>query len=88
MANKINYVRQGQQMAATMATLADNLSTWRDVFWDRTYNSGGAAELTNADVEQLGVTAADVTGLVTFADALDTFMLANRAYLSKMRNDL
>ena len=88
MANKINYVRQGQQMAATMATLADNLSTWRDVFWDRTYNSGGAAELTNADAEQLGVTAADVTGLVTFADALDTFMLANRAYLSKMRNDL
>ena len=88
MANKINYVRQGQQMAATMATLADNLSTWRDVFWDRAYNSGGAAELTNADVEQLGVTAADVTGLVTFADALDTFMLANREYLSKMRNDL
>lgn len=88
MANKINYVRQGQQMAATMATLADNLSTWRDVFWDRTYNSGGAAELTDADAEQLGVTAADVTGLVTFADALDTFMLANRAYLSKMRNDL
>ena len=88
MANKINYVRQGQQMAASLATLADNLSTWRDVFWDRTYNSGGAAELTNADAEQLGVTAADVTGLVTFADALDTFMLANRAYLSKMRNDL
>ena len=88
MANKINYVRQGQQMASSMATLADNLSAWRAVFWDRAYNSGGAAELTNADVEQLGVTADDVTGLVTFADALDTFMLANRAYLSKMRNDL
>ena len=88
MANKTNFARQGQQMAASLATLADNLSTWRDVFWDRTYNSGGAAELTNADVEQLGVTAADVTGLVTFADALDTFMLANREYLSKMRNDL
>lgn len=88
MANKINYVRQGQQMASSLATLADSLSTWRDVFWDRAYNSGGAAELTNTDTEQLGVTAADVTGLVTFADALDTFMLANRAYLSKMRNDL
>lgn len=88
MANKINYVRQGQQMASTLATLADNLSAWRDVFWDRAYNSGGAAALTDTDTEQLGVTAADVTGLVTFADALDTFMLANRAYLSKMRNDL
>lgn len=88
MANKLQYARQAQQMASSMATLADNLSTWRDVFWDRTYNSGGAAELTNADVEQLGVTAADVTGLVTFADALDAFMVANRAYLSKMRNDM
>lgn len=88
MANKINYVRQGQQMAASLATLADNIGTWRNVFWDRTYNDGGVAELTNADVESLGVTAADVTGLVTFADALDTFMLANRAYLSKMRNDI
>lgn len=75
-------------MAGVMARLADSLNTWRNVFWDRTYNDGGAAELTDADVESLGVTAADVTGLVTFADALDTFMLANRAYLSKMRNDL
>ena len=75
-------------MAGVMARLADNIGAWRDVYWDRAYNSGGAAELTNTDTEQLGVTAADVTGLVTFADALDTFMLANRAYLSKMRNDL
>ena len=71
-----------------MARLADNIGAWRNVWWDRTYNDGGDAELTDADVESLGVTAADVTGLVTFADALDTFMLANRAYLSKMRNDL
>jgi hypothetical protein len=58
------------------------------VYWDRTYNDGGADELTDGDVESLGVTAADVTGMVTFADAFDTFMAANRAYLSKMRNDL
>lgn len=88
MSSKIKFVSQGQEMAGVMARLADSIGAWRDVFWDRTYNSGGAAELTNADTEQLGVTAADVTGLVTFADALDTFMLANRAYLSKMRNDL
>lgn len=86
--SKSKFVSQGQEMAGVMARLADNIGAWRNVFWDRTYNSGGAAELTNADVESLGVTAADVTGLVTFADALDTFMLANRAYLSKMRNDL
>ena len=86
--SKTKFVSQGQEMAGVMARLADSLGTWRDVYWDRAYNSGGTAELTDADVESLGVTAADVTGLVTFADALDTFMLANRAYLSKMRNDL
>jgi hypothetical protein len=86
--SKTKFVSQGQEMAGVMARLADSLGAWRDVYWDRTYNDGGAAELTDADVESLGVTAADVTGLVTFADALDTFMLANRAYLSKMRNDL
>lgn len=86
--SKSKFVSQGQEMAGVMARLADSLGTWRDVFWDRAYNSSGAAELTNTDTEQLGVTAADVTGLVTFADALDTFMAANRAYLSKMRNDL
>ena len=86
--SKSKFVSQGQEMAGVMARLADSLGTWRDVFWDRAYNSGGAAALTDTDTEQLGVTAADVTGLVTFADALETFMLANRAYLSKMRNDL
>lgn len=88
MANKAKYVQQGQEMAGVMARLADDLAAWRNVFWDRAYNSGGASELTDSDVESLGITAADVTGMVTFVDALDTFMVANRAYLSKMRNDL
>lgn len=88
MANKTNYARQGQQMAAAVSALADDLGAWRNVFWDRAYNSGGASELTDGDVESLGIAAADVTGMVTFVDALDTFMVANRAYLSKMRNDL
>ena len=40
------------------------------------------------DRETLGIVAADVTGMVTFADALETFLVANRGYLSKMRSDL
>ncbi len=88
MSNKANYVRKAQEMAGVMARLAEDIATWRDVYWDRGYNDGGASELTDADVESLGVTATDVTGMITFADALDTFMAANRAYLSKMRNDL
>ena len=86
--SKNKFASQGQEMAGVMSRLADNIGAWRDVFWDRGYNDGGADELTDNDVAVLGVTAADVTGMITFADALDTFMAANRAYLSKMRSDL
>lgn len=75
-------------MAGIFANLTDDILSFRDIWWDRAYNSGGDDELTDADVEYLGVTAADVTGMITFADALETFLTANRAYLSKMRNDL
>jgi len=88
MANKLQYARQAQQMAASFSAQADDIVSLRNIWWDRGYNDNGAAELTNADVESLGITAADVTGMVTFADALEAFLVANRAYLSRMRNDL
>ena len=88
MANKQHYARQGQQMAALFSALSDDILSLQAIWFDRGYNSGGADELTDADVESLGITAADVTGMITFAGALDTFLAANRGYLSKMRNDL
>ena len=75
-------------MAALFSALADDILSLQNIYWDRGYNSGGADELTDADVEALGITAADVVGMITFAGALETFMAANRGYLSKMRNDL
>ena len=88
MANKLQYARQAQQMAASFSAQADDIVALRNIWWDRGYNDNGAAELTDADVTALGITSADVTGMITFADALETFLTANRGYLSKMRNDL
>ena len=88
MANKAQYARQAQQMAASFSALSDDISALQAIYFDRAYNGGGADELIDADVEALGITAADVTGMITFAGALDTFLAANRGYLSKMRNDL
>lgn len=88
MAQKDNYARKAQQMAASFSALSDDIAALEAVWFDRGYGSGGADELTDADVEALGITAADVTGMITFAGALDTFLAANRGYLSKMRNDL
>lgn len=88
MASKTTYAERGRGIASTFSNLADDALAWRNVYWDRTYNSGGADAITDEDVAVTGVTAADVTGLITFADALETFLVANRAYLSQMRNDL
>jgi hypothetical protein len=88
MANKQQYAERSRALASTFANLSDDIMSLQNVFFDRGYGSGGADELTNQDVAGAGVTADDVIGMVTFAGALDTFMVANRGYISKMRNDL
>ena len=88
MSNKTKYASRAMDMASIFSSLSDDIASLQAVYFDRAYNSGGADELTDADVEALGITAADVTGMITFAGALETFMSANRGYLSKMRNDL
>ena len=88
MSNKTRYASRAQDMASIFSSLADDIASLQAIYFDRAYNGGGADELTDADVESLGITAADVTGMITFAGALETFMAANRGYLSKMRNDL
>ena len=86
--NKEKLGMAARDAATRFSDMADDIAALQEVWFDRGYNSGGADELTDADVEALGITAADVTGMITFAGALETFMVANRGYLSKMRNDL
>lgn len=88
MTNKVMYARQGQSLSAIFLNLADDIVAWRNTYFDRDYDSGGTDELVDADMEELGITAAMVAGLITAADALDTYIAANRAYFSRMRNDL
>ncbi len=88
MSNKTRYASRAQDMASIFSNLADDIGSLQAIWFDRAYNGGAADELTDADVESLGITAADVTGMITFAGALETFLAANRGYLSKMRNDL
>lgn len=88
MSDKLQYTRRARDMAAIFSNLADDISALQGVWFDRGYNASGDDELTDQDVATLGVTAADVTGMITFAGALDTFLASNRGYLSKMRNDI
>ena len=86
--NKTTFTQRGRELATALALQMNDLAAWRNTYWDRTYNAGGADEITDANVEASGVSAADITGLVTFADALDTFLVSTRPYLSNMRQDM
>ncbi len=86
--NKLVFARRGRELATALALQMNDLAAWRNTYWDRTYNASGADELTDADLAETGVTAGDITGLVTFADALDTFLISTRPYLSNMRQDM
>lgn len=88
MSNKTKYVTRAQEMASIFSALTDDIIALQSVWFDRGYNTSGADEMTSQDLDGMTVTVADVTGMVTFAAALDTFLTANRGYLSKMRNDL
>ena len=88
MSDKLQYARRARDMAAIFSKLSDDILSLQNVYFDRGYNDGGDDELIDADVEAAGVSAVDVTGMITFAGALDTFLAANRGYLSQMRNDL
>lgn len=86
--NKLTFTQRGRELATALSLQMNDLSAWRNVYWDRTYNASGADELTDTDVAETGVTSADITGLVTFADALDTFLTSTRPYLNNMRQDM
>ena len=78
MSNKTRYASRAQDMAAIFSNLSDDIASLQAIYFDRGYGSGGADELTDADVEALGIPAAAVVGMITFAGALETFMAANR----------
>ncbi len=86
--NKVVFTQRGRELATALALQMNDLAAWRNTYWDRTYNAGGADEITDQDIAESGVSAGDVTGLTTFADAIDTFLASNRPYLSNMRQDM
>ena len=56
--NKLTFTARGRELATALALQMNDLAAWRDTYWDRTYNAGGADEIVDADVEATGVTAA------------------------------
>jgi hypothetical protein len=95
MANKLSFAGKGKAIADALGKLANDLSDFNDVYFDRGYNGGGADPIVDGDITDLGITASDIAGLSTIASQFDNF-LNNAAVtaadydttISKLRSDL
>jgi hypothetical protein len=73
MSKKTDFAGQVQRQVTLIAQAADVLDDAVTVWFDRTYQSGGAAAMTDDDLDSLGITAAQLTSGITFAQNLSLF---------------
>lgn len=85
---KVATVTKGRDLVTYFANVAKSLGDWRDAYLGRGLQSGGVNELTDADIAELGLTAAEVAELSTLVADLNTFFtVARRGVVARLRND-
>jgi hypothetical protein len=67
------FAQKAQEAATTLAQVGDRLDDLVTVYFDRGYNSGGANGIDDSDLTSLGITAAQLGGLITLAQQLSNF---------------
>jgi hypothetical protein len=70
---KIDLANKAKNLATVMAQLARDLDEVKAVYFDRGYNSGGANEMVDSDVEATGNTAAEIGAIITLAEQFATW---------------
>lgn len=95
MSDKLRYAGTIQNKANIIVQLQADCKAIFETYFDRGYNVGGAAPITDEDLATLGLTAADVSGFITFAENFGK-MLDNQAVfqsdysqtMNKIRSDI
>ena len=92
---KQTYARQLQTDAGAIAAIRQILDDRKGVYFDRGYNSGGSNPITDSDVSDLDLTAAQVGSWITLIEQLEKFFTNQAvttadydATLSTMRRDI
>ena len=95
MSKKLDFATQLQRQVTLIAQAADKGDDLVTVYFDRTYNSGGADEIVDADLTTLEITAAQLGNAITFFQNLNKLLNnedpANADYdatLNAVRTDL
>jgi hypothetical protein len=95
MASKITFTQQAQDTVTNIGKAMQVAEDLSKTYFDRGYNSGGSNPIIDSDVNQLGITAANVASFITLAQQLIN-LFGNvsvtqgdyKATLNKMRTDL
>ena len=75
---KTAFATKCQELCHNQSLLANQFKDIYSIYFDRTYNSGGADEITDADLEAFEFDAATLAGVITLSEQLDK-MLNNQA---------
>jgi hypothetical protein len=65
-----DYIRQVTTTATALSQAFDNANTLISVYFDRGYGSGGANEILDSDLADLGLTAAQLASAITLYQQL------------------
>lgn len=76
MSEKLTFATEVQEFSTAISLLVEKLPTFQKVWADREYLSGaGDKAITDADLESLGITKAQLTAFITpFASELQDFV--------------
>lgn len=69
--SKATYIQQIRQIATALAQASVQAGVMHDVFFDRGYNSSGAQAFTAEELAEVGLTPAQIDGLITLFEQID-----------------
>ncbi len=74
MSKKVEFTKKLQEVCSQLGQVADIADSLEELYFDRTYNSGGADAITDADISSTGLTAAQVGAIITLLQQFQNFV--------------
>ena len=84
------YLSSLRSLSELMTELGKRCSEAKDMWWNRGYNSGGAQEILQADIDGTvtfaGLTVAELTSVISTIEGLVTFIGTNKVNIDKIKS--
>jgi len=85
---QIRYARRLQDITTQLAQIADDCPDLFKLFWDRGYGAGGANVITDEQLSAIGLTAADVSAMITLIEQFDNFASGRAVFATDYKSTM